>query len=280
MKLLLTFAATGDEIARIRFGLPAGWEVVAPEGHGMTRFEVRHEDVAHLCEGVDAIMAWVVPPRTWDAVPDLKALAWLHAGCDELDFEMLRRRGVAVCNIRGGNAITVAEQAMTLMLGLARRVVQRHLWVQEARWQPTWHPDFMGVALEGRSLAIIGLGINGAAYVGEIYRAGIEAIHRGQLEAALSVGMTPAKAMRYIVLPQAIRIVLPPLCNYAILLVKDTAIISSIAAPEIMFEARRLVQETFESNLIYLLCALIYLAITIPMSRLVQHLERAKDAWK
>ena len=163
MKLLLTFAATGDEIARIRFGLPAGWEVVAPQGHGMTRFEVRHEDIAHLCEGVDAIVAWVVPPRTWDAVPDLKALAWLHAGCDELDFEMLRRRGVAVCNIRGGNAITVAEHAMTLMLSLARKVVQRHLWVQEARWQPTWHPDFMGVALEGRSLAIIGLGMIGTA---------------------------------------------------------------------------------------------------------------------
>ena len=138
----------------------------------------------------------------------------------------------------------------------------------------------LGIDFDPVTAAIIGLGINGAAYVGEIYRAGIEAIHRGQLEAALSVGMTPAKAMRYIVLPQAIRIVLPPLCNYAILLVKDTAIISSIAAPEIMFEARRLVQETFESNLIYLLCALIYLAITIPMSRLVQHLERAKDAWK
>ena len=163
MKLLLTFAATGDEVARIRDGMPAGWEVVAPENHGMTRFEVRHEDVAHLCEGVDAIMAWVVPPRTWDAVPDLKALAWLHAGCDELDFDMLRRRGVAVCNIRGGNAITVAEHAMALMLGLARRVVQRHQWVQEARWQPTWHPDFIGVALEGRRLAIIGLGMIGTA---------------------------------------------------------------------------------------------------------------------
>ena len=91
---------------------------------------------------------------------------------------------------------------------------------------------------------MIGLGINGAAYVGEIYRAGIEAIHRGQMEAALSLGMT-LKALRFIVLPQAIRIMLPPLCNYAILLVKDTAIISTIAAPEIMFEARRLVQATF-----------------------------------
>ena len=163
MKLLLTFAATGHEIDRIRDGMPAGWEVVAPESHGMTRFEVRHQDVAHLCEGTDAIMAWVVPPRTWDAVPDLKALAWLHAGCDELDFDMLRRRSIAVCNIRGGNAITVAEHAMTLMLGIARRVAQRHQWVQEARWQPTWHPDFTGVALEGRTLAIIGLGMIGTA---------------------------------------------------------------------------------------------------------------------
>ena len=93
--------------------------------------------------------------------------------------------------------------------------------------------------------AMVGLGINGAAYVGEIYRAGIEAIHRGQMEAALSLGMTPLKALRFVVLPQALRIMLPPLCNYAILLVKDTAIISTIAAPEIMFEARRLVQATF-----------------------------------
>ena len=163
MKLLLTFAATGAEIDRIRDGMPPGWEVVAPEGHGMTRFEVRHEDVADLCSGVEAIMGWVVPPRTWDAVSDLKALAWMHAGCDELDFEMLRRRKVQVCNIRGGNAITVAEHAMTLMLGIARRVAQRHQWVQEARWQPTWHPDFSGVALEGRTLAIIGLGMIGTA---------------------------------------------------------------------------------------------------------------------
>ena len=163
MKLLLTFAATGDEIARVRGGLPPGCEVVAPRTHGMTRFEVRHADVAALCPGVEAIMGWVVPPQTWDVVPDLRALAWLHAGCDELDFEMLRRRGVAVCNIRGANAITVAEHAMTLMLGIARRVAQRHQWVQEARWQPTWHPDFTGVALQGRTLAIIGLGMIGTA---------------------------------------------------------------------------------------------------------------------
>ena len=69
----------------------------------------------------------------------------------------------------------------------------------------------LGLEFDPVTAAIVGLGINGAAYVGEIYRAGIEAIHRGQLEAALSLGMTPLKAMRFIVLPQAIRIMLPPL---------------------------------------------------------------------
>jgi polar amino acid transport system permease protein/cystine transport system permease protein len=140
----------------------------------------------------------------------------------------------------------------------------------------------LGLEFDPVSAAIVGLGINGAAYVGEIYRAGIEATHRGQMEAALSLGMTPLKAMRFIILPQAVRLMLPPLCNYAILLVKDTAIISTIAAPEIMFEARRLVQATFMhsvSGQIYLLCALFYLALTLPLSYLAQRLEQARRRW-
>jgi His/Glu/Gln/Arg/opine family amino acid ABC transporter permease subunit len=140
----------------------------------------------------------------------------------------------------------------------------------------------LGLEFDPISAAIIGLGLNGAAYVGEIYRAGIVAIHRGQIEAALSLGMTPVRAMRYIILPQAVRIVLPPLTNYAILLVKDTAIISTIAAPEVMFEARRIVQATFMhsvSGQIYLMAALIYMAITLPMSYVAKRLERAKAAW-
>jgi His/Glu/Gln/Arg/opine family amino acid ABC transporter permease subunit len=141
----------------------------------------------------------------------------------------------------------------------------------------------VGIAFDPVSAAIIGLGINGAAYVGEIYRAGIEALHRGQMEAALTLGMTPAKAMRFIILPQAIRIMLPPLGNYAIALVKDTAIISTIAAPEIMFEARRLVQATFMhgiSGQIYLVCAFFYLGLTLPLSYLVRQLERARQRWQ
>lgn len=141
----------------------------------------------------------------------------------------------------------------------------------------------LGIEFDPVSAAIIGLGMNGAAYVGEIYRAGIEAIHRGQVEAALSLGMTPVRTMRYIILPQALRLMLPPLCNYAILLVKDTAIISTIAAPEIMFEARRLVQATFMysiSGQIYLLCAGFYLALTLPLSQVAKRLEKAKERWR
>ena len=141
----------------------------------------------------------------------------------------------------------------------------------------------LGIEFDPVSAAIIGLGMNGAAYVGEIYRAGIEAIHRGQVEAALSLGMTPVRSMRYIILPQALRLMLPPLCNYAILLVKDTAIISTIAAPEIMFEARRLVQATFMysiSGQIYLLCAGFYLALTLPLSQVAKRLEKAKERWR
>lgn len=140
----------------------------------------------------------------------------------------------------------------------------------------------VGIEFNPISAAIIGLGMNGAAYVGEIYRAGIESLHRGQMEAALSLGMTPIRAMRYIILPQAVRLMLPPLANYAIALVKDTAIVSTIAAPEVMFEARRLVQATFMHSLsgqIYLLCALIYLALTLPLSQLAKRLEKAKQMW-
>lgn len=141
----------------------------------------------------------------------------------------------------------------------------------------------LGIKFDPVTAATVGLGFNGAAYVGEIYRAGIEAIHKGQIEAALSLGMTPARAMRYIILPQALQLMLPPLCNYAILLVKDTAIISTIAAPEIMFEARRIVQATFMysiSGQIYLLCAVFYLALTLPLSRIARHLEKAKERWR
>ncbi len=132
----------------------------------------------------------------------------------------------------------------------------------------------IGLSLPPMAAAIVGLGANGAAYLSEVFRAGIFAIHQGQNEAALSLGMTPFDVMRYVVLPQATRIMVPPFCNYAIQLLKDTSLISSVAAPEIMFRARNLVMETYLSMHIYLLVAGIYLSISIPLSVMASHLQR------
>ncbi|HVR66957.1 MAG TPA: amino acid ABC transporter permease [Verrucomicrobiae bacterium] len=128
--------------------------------------------------------------------------------------------------------------------------------------------------------AIVGLGLNGAAYISEVYRAGIESIHRGQMEAALSLGMTPARAMRYIILPQALRTMLPPLTNFAIVLLKDTALVFTVGILEIMAISRQLVTETLQSGIIYPMAGFIYLCMTIPMSRLAARLEHAKRAWQ
>lgn len=127
--------------------------------------------------------------------------------------------------------------------------------------------------------AIVGLGLNGAAYLSEVYRAGIESIHRGQMEAALSVGMTPIAAMRYIVLPQAIWTMLPPITNFAIVLLKDTSIVFAVGVVEVMALARNLVTETLQSAPIYLMAGLLYLCVTIPMARLAARLERQRQAW-
>jgi len=140
-------------------------------------------------------------------------------------------------------------------------------------------PD-AGISPTPLQAAIIGLGINGAAYLAEIYRAGIEAIHKGQMEAALTLGMTPARAMQYIILPQAVRTMLPPMTTFAITLLKDTALVSVVAAPEIMFYARNLNTELYQSMIVYLIVAIIYLSMTIPMARIAAALERSKRRWQ
>jgi His/Glu/Gln/Arg/opine family amino acid ABC transporter permease subunit len=138
----------------------------------------------------------------------------------------------------------------------------------------------IGLSLPPLAAAIIGLGMNGAAYLSEVFRAGIAAIHRGQTEAALSLGLPPIDTMRFVVLPQAVRIMLPAFCNYAVQLLKDTTLASSVAAPEIMFRARNLVMETYLSMQVYLLVACIYLTLSIPLSHLATRLQRATNAWR
>jgi len=132
---------------------------------------------------------------------------------------------------------------------------------------------YAGIRLSSFAAAVTGLGMLGAAYMAEIHRAGIESVQKGQREAALSIGLTPSKAMRWVVLPQASRVVIPPTANYAIGLLKDTAVVSTVAAPELIFAAKTLVSQTILPMQVYLLAALVYLALSLPLARLARHLE-------
>lgn len=131
----------------------------------------------------------------------------------------------------------------------------------------------VGIRFTPIQAAIIGLGCNGGAYLAEIFRSGIESIHRGQMEAALTVGMTPIAAMRWVILPQALRVVLPPLANFGIALLKDTSVASIISAPELMLRARDLASSSFLPLEVFLLAAAIYLVMSLPVAFLTRRLE-------
>jgi His/Glu/Gln/Arg/opine family amino acid ABC transporter permease subunit len=134
----------------------------------------------------------------------------------------------------------------------------------ELNWQ--WFSDFTG--------ATLGLGLHGGALLAEVFRSGIEALHRGQREAALSLGMTPMKAMTHIILPQAVRIVLPPVGNYAIGLLKDTSLCSLIGVNEIMNDAKSIAFAEYQPMAVFVLVAAIYFAMSYPLSVAVRYLER------
>lgn len=130
-----------------------------------------------------------------------------------------------------------------------------------------------GINLDAIATGIVVMGLNAAAYDAEILRAGIESIHKGQMEAARSLGMTYLQSMRYVILPQTVRRVLPPLTNDFIILLKDTAILSIMAVPEVLRVAKEWVgwKAKFTG---YTGAAMIYLAMTLPLTRLVAWMER------
>ena len=185
----------------------------------------------------------------------------------------------------GGFAVAIVLGVVFAALKTARSPILRavaYLYVEIFRAVPVLTQLFIiyfglatiGIRLNPIPAAIVGFGINGGAYLTEVFRAGIESINRGQTEAALSIGMTRGAAFRYIVLPQSVRVVLPPLANFAIGLLKDTSLASAVAAPEISFNAHMLVDETFLTTEIYLLVAFVYLAMSLPLSLAVRRLER------
>ena len=135
-------------------------------------------------------------------------------------------------------------------------------------------PVITGQRVDPFVAAIGSCGINSGAYVAEIFRAGIQSIDKGQMEAGRSLGMTWVQTMRYIIVPQAFKRVIPPLGNELIALLKDSSLVSVIGFEELTRRGQLIIAKTYGSLEIWLSVAVIYLAMTLTISRFVAYLER------
>lgn len=131
-----------------------------------------------------------------------------------------------------------------------------------------------GLRLDGFQAGTIALTIYTSAFIAEAIRAGIQTVSKGQMEAARSSGFTYSQAMRYVILPQAVKIVIPPLGNQFLNLVKNSSILGVVAGLDLMYQADLVSSSTLVVFDVYIFVALFYLMLTIPLSIGVHYLER------
>ena len=187
--------------------------------------------------------------------------------------------------------ITTSSFALALVLALALellrslkiRVIDRLIggYVEVIRALPILAVLYLiyfglpgvGILLSPFAAATIGLGVVYSTYLAEVLRAGVDALHRGQREAALAVGMTPLALFRLIILPQAVRVMLPPLLVSLISLLKDSSICALIAVSELTLIGRVMMSQYFLPLHVFVLIGAIYFSIAWPMSLFVRWLE-------
>lgn len=135
-------------------------------------------------------------------------------------------------------------------------------------------PMAIGQRVEPFIAAVAACGINSGAYVSEIFRAGIQAIDVGQMEAGRSLGLTWWQTMRFIILPQAFKNILPPLGNEFIAMLKDSSLVSVIGFEELTRRGQLIIAQTYGSFEIWMTVAVLYLIMTMAISRIVAFLEK------
>lgn len=212
----------------------------------------------------------------------------------EINFDLMVQ---AMPLLLAGAAVTVQITALSVLLGIiiglfvgiARISTYRviHLiaavYVDFLRGTPLLVQIFLvyfalpvvtGQRIDPFVAAIAACSINSSAYVAEIFRAGIQSIDAGQMEAGRSLGMSWLQTMRYIIVPQAARRVIPPLGNEFIALLKDSSLVSVIGFEELTRRGQLIIARTYASLEIWLCVAIIYLVMTVSISRLVAWLER------
>jgi polar amino acid transport system permease protein len=188
--------------------------------------------------------------------------------------------------------MTISVMALSLVFGLVVALVRltrvrllraiATFYVEVVRGTPAILQLFyiyfvlpaFGINIPPFVAGVVGLTLNYSAYLSEVYRAGIQAVARGQVEAAMALGMSRGRTMRLVILPQAIRIVVPPLGNYFISLFKDTSLASTITVKELIFSGQIIAATNFQYFTIFTIAGAIYLALSYPGSLGVQMLER------
>lgn len=213
------------------------------------------------------------------------------------DFERIKPEiGAFVNGAKNTVILALVSEFFGIVLGLllsvfavSKRAVVRapaRAYINFFRGTPLiWQLVFIGIAIpiglqiniQTYTAAIIAFSLNTAAYAAEVFRAGIQSIERGQLEAARGLGMSQVQALRYAVIPQAVRRVIPPLMNEFVILVKDTALVIALGLTagqrELMSVGNFLQNNTFNPSFL-IATALGYLVISLPAIRLVNILER------
>lgn len=138
-------------------------------------------------------------------------------------------------------------------------------------------PEF-GIQLSAFQAGVIGLGIAYSAYQAENFRAGIEAVDHGQMEAAQAIGMRMPLIMRRVILPQAFRIALPPYGNTLVMMLKDSSLVSTITVAEMTRAGQLIASSTFQNMTVYTLVALLYLLMSLPLVFGLRQLEKRLGA--
>lgn len=132
----------------------------------------------------------------------------------------------------------------------------------------------IGIYLNPLVSGILAVGLNSAAYQAEIIRGGIQSVPKGQMEAARSMGMTPWQSMRHVVLPQAMRLIIPPMTNEFIILIKDSSLVSAISVWELTLVAKELNAKYFDPFTIFLFVAVVYFVMTYATSKIMRIVEK------
>ena len=130
------------------------------------------------------------------------------------------------------------------------------------------------VKINGFTAGTIGLTLYTSAFIAETIRSGIQSVSGGQMEGARSTGMTYWQAMRYIILPQAFKIVIPPLGNQFVNLVKNSSVLAFVAGFDLMYQANSIASTTFDTINSYLVVGVLYLIVTLPISYYMRHMEK------